>query len=189
MTRHWVGRVDLLFTSEALNLADLYRLMPTLVRKPSVVYFHSNQLPHPSVKSDNPLNVANLNTAAAAHEIWFNSLYHLRDFFTRASTLVQRHPELSGRNPMPELTAKAQLIAPPVDFTPINEHLLKGGPPRRKRAIFVDTRDAWVDLRRAHCLHDGRARTHSWVQGEVAGCRLRGRDLGGAARDAGPRAR
>jgi hypothetical protein len=146
LTRHWVGRVDLLFTSEALNLADLYRLMPTLVRKPSVVYFHSNQLPHPSVKSDNPLDVANLNTAAAAHEIWFNSLYHLRDFFTRASTLVQRHPELSGRNPMPELTAKAQLIAPPVDFTPINEHLLKGGPQRRKRAIFVDTRDADAKL-------------------------------------------
>src|SRR5688500_19831599 len=81
LSRHWVGRVDLLFTSEALNLADLYRLVPSLLRKPSVVYFHSNQLPHPSAKSDNPLDMANLNTAAAAHEIWFNSLFHLKDFF------------------------------------------------------------------------------------------------------------
>src|SRR5438045_2989455 len=89
LTRHWVGRVDLLFTSEALNLADLYRLMPNLLKKPSVVYFHSNQLPHPSVQSDNPLDMANMNTGAAATEIWFNSLYHLRDFLSRAAALVE----------------------------------------------------------------------------------------------------
>src|SRR5580658_6520163 len=45
LSRHWVGRVDVLFTSEALNLADLIRFVPHLKRKPSVVYFHSNQLP------------------------------------------------------------------------------------------------------------------------------------------------
>jgi hypothetical protein len=45
LTRHWTGNVDLLFTSEALNLADLYRFIPDLIKKPSVVYFHSNQLP------------------------------------------------------------------------------------------------------------------------------------------------
>src|SRR5688500_302871 len=28
LSRHWVGRVDLLFTSEAMNLASLYQLMP-----------------------------------------------------------------------------------------------------------------------------------------------------------------
>src|SRR5450755_2059146 len=47
LSRHWVGRLDLLFTSEALNLSDLVRLVPYLDRKPSVVYFHSNQLPDP----------------------------------------------------------------------------------------------------------------------------------------------
>src|SRR6476646_6927701 len=41
LSRHWVGHVDLLFTSEALNLADLYRLTPNLAGKPSLVYFHS----------------------------------------------------------------------------------------------------------------------------------------------------
>jgi hypothetical protein len=146
LTRHWVGRVDCLFTSEALNLADLYRLMPSLLKKPAVVYFHSNQLPHPSMETDNPLDVANLNTAAAAHEIWFNSMFHLRDFFTRAAALVARHPELSSRNPMPELTHKAQLLAPPVDFNPIQEILGQGDVPRKKKAIFVDTRDANVGV-------------------------------------------
>src|SRR5688572_27065486 len=48
LSRHWVGRVDVLFTSEALNLADFYRRVPALARKPSVVYFHNNQLPDPA---------------------------------------------------------------------------------------------------------------------------------------------
>jgi len=42
---HWVANVDLIFASDALNLADLYRLIPTFAGKPSVVYFHDNQLP------------------------------------------------------------------------------------------------------------------------------------------------
>jgi hypothetical protein len=146
LSRHWVGRVDLLFTSEALNLADLYRLMPSLLPKPSVVYFHSNQLPHPDATSDNPLDVANLNTASAAHEIWFNSMYHLRDFFGRAATLVTKHPELSSRNPMHDLSSRAVLMPPPVDFSPIHDLLAQGAPQRRPRAIFADTRDANVKM-------------------------------------------
>src|SRR5215218_9498196 len=63
LSRHWVGRVDLLFTSEAMNLASLFRLMPNLVGKPSVVYFHENQLPHVGTNTDAPLDLVNLNTA------------------------------------------------------------------------------------------------------------------------------
>src|SRR6186713_1901758 len=37
LSRHWVGHVDLVFTSEALNLASLYQLLPNLRRKPAVV--------------------------------------------------------------------------------------------------------------------------------------------------------
>ena len=92
LTRHWVGRVDLVFTSEALNLADLYRLMPALGRKPSVVYFHSNQLPEPTALRAGAVDMVNLNTATAANEIWFNSMYHLRTFLTKASALVRRYP-------------------------------------------------------------------------------------------------
>src|SRR5436305_1301067 len=33
LTRHWAGRTDLLFTSEALNLSDLYRFVPPLLNK------------------------------------------------------------------------------------------------------------------------------------------------------------
>jgi len=37
LTRHWSGRFDVLFTSEAMNLADLYRSCP--VREKTVVVF------------------------------------------------------------------------------------------------------------------------------------------------------
>ena len=49
LSRHWSGRVDILFTSEAMNLASLYRLVPAVAAPPSVVYFHDNQLLAPKV--------------------------------------------------------------------------------------------------------------------------------------------
>ena len=98
-----VGHVDLLFTSEALNLADLYRLTPNLARKPAVVYFHSNELPEPGVVSVNPaLDYANMNTAAAATEIWFNSKFHVRMFLAGVNALISANtdavclPSMSG---------------------------------------------------------------------------------------------
>lgn len=146
LTRHWVGSVDLLVTSEALNLANFHRLMPNLARKPSVVYFHANQLPPADNADDNALHLVNLNTAQAATEIWFNSLFHLRDFLHRASAMVARHPELSSRNPMPDITAKARLMPPPIDTGMSSDHGISGGIRRGKRVVFVDTRDADVRL-------------------------------------------
>src|SRR5580658_10067601 len=88
LSRHWVGRLDVLFTSEALNLADLYRLMPNLAAKPSVVYFHDNQLPLPGQGQDQPTEIVNLSTGGAAKELWFNSEYHARSFMQRAGAMV-----------------------------------------------------------------------------------------------------
>lgn len=146
LSRHWVGRVDLLFSSEAMNLADLLRRTPALARKPAAVYFHANQLPDPWSNVETTYELVNLNTATIASQIWFNSIYHLRNFLSRASALVERHPELSARNPMADLVKKAQVVPPPVDCSPMQELLLNGAPPRHPRTIFIDTRDADVGL-------------------------------------------
>src|SRR5262249_32134708 len=147
LSRHWVGHVDLLFCSEALNLADLYRVMPNLARKPSVVYFHSNELPEPGVKSANPaLDYANLNTAAAATEIWFNSKYHVRAFLAGVSALVSANTEFAAQNPMPALPAKIRYMPPPVDMSLARELIANRAVPRAKRTVFVETRDANIDL-------------------------------------------
>ena len=146
LSRHWVGRVDLVFASEAMNLADLMRLVPALGGRPTIVYFHENQLPAPDERAESPIHLVNLSTASAATEIWFNSLYHLRTFLKRASSLIEKHPELSGRSIMPQLTAKAQLMPPPVELTACFDVVESRKIERDGRLIFVDTRGADVAL-------------------------------------------
>ncbi|MCS7033165.1 MAG: DUF3524 domain-containing protein, partial [Phycisphaerae bacterium] len=142
LSRHWIGEIDVLFTSEALNLADLHRALPQLLKKPSVVYFHSNQLPDPSATHESPLDLINLNTATAATEVWFNSMYHVRVFLARANALVRRHPELSGMNPIPDLIGKATVMVPPINLPEIEELRRTERIVRGKRTIFVETREA-----------------------------------------------
>src|SRR4051812_13357525 len=126
LTRHWVGRVDLVFTSEAMNLASLFRLMPQLAHKPSVVYFHENQLPDIRTNTDSPLDLVNLNTANAATEIWFNSDWHRKSFLQRAKALVERHPEISAHRPLPHLKRKASVIPPAIDMSEVGQALRSG---------------------------------------------------------------
>jgi hypothetical protein len=147
LSRHWAGKLDLLFTSEALNLADLLRLVPELVDKPSVVYFHNNQLPDPDgPESKSAFDLVNLNTAQSAHELWFNSEFHVNLFAYRAAAMVERHPELSSRNPVPEMLAKSRVMPPPFDLHMASNIQLSNPVKRQERTVFVSTRDADMDL-------------------------------------------
>jgi hypothetical protein len=148
LSRNGVGKIDVVFSSEALNLADFFRLRPDLGRRPSVVYFHDNQLPEVNAaeQGDRPTDLVNLNSATAASEIWFNSLFNLRTFLSRASGLVARHPELRMRDPMRGLAAKAHLVPPPIDFGSMHD-LLSQAPAaaaaeRDARSLLLDARGA-----------------------------------------------
>jgi len=147
LERHFSGHVDVLFTSEALNLASLYRLMPDLANRPSVVYFHESHLPSINAREGGAFELVNLNTATAASEIWFNSKYHLKNFLSRGTALVARHSELASHDPMPAITAKAQLVYPPTDLGYVSE--VRAAQPQQVRepdTLFVETRDADVKL-------------------------------------------
>jgi hypothetical protein len=147
LTRHWAGRLDLLFTSEALNLADLMRLVPGLEDRPSVVYFHNNQLPDPDGHdTGSAFDLVNLNTAQAALELWFNSEFHLNLFAYRAAAMVEKHPELASRNPVPDMLSKSRVMMPPFDLH-LTTSVQSSHPVKRQpRTIFVNTRDANIDL-------------------------------------------
>jgi hypothetical protein len=147
LSRHWIGRVDLLFTSEAMNVADLLRLVPDLANKPRVVYFHDNQLPDPRHPRDEDTHdLVNLNTAQSATELWFNSEFHLQLFHYRAAALIEKHPELSSRNPLLEVLPKCKIMRPPMDLR-FAASLGVGKPKKRdQRKIFVETRDADVRM-------------------------------------------
>lgn len=150
LSRHWVGRLDLVFTSEAMNLASLFQLMPNLVGYPSVVYFHDNQLPDLSLRSDvgrNPVDLVNFNTCQAATEVWFNSQYHRQMFLILARAMVDKLPELANHDPMSQIREKIRLFLPPVDLSHVHE--IQNGPDlpvRQPRTVFVETRDANIAL-------------------------------------------
>jgi len=146
LARHWVGQLDLLFTSEAMNLADLVRLLPMLAQKPSVVYYHANQLPDPPPERITGRDVVNLATAQVASELWFNSNFHMENFARRTSALITCHPELSSHDPVPEMLAKSRLMPPPIDLNLKGDSSAAGGVQRRRQTIFVETRDADMRL-------------------------------------------
>ena len=146
LCQHFSGHIDVLFTSEAMNLESLVRLVPDLAARPSVVYFHDNHLPEVNSTLHGPFDLINLNTASVATEVWFNSNYHLQTFLERGSALVARLPELADRSPMPAIAAKARLFPPPMDLSFVSRNSIGAKVTRDPRAIFVETRDADVSL-------------------------------------------
>lgn len=159
LCQHFSGHIDVLFTSEAMNLANLVRLVPDLANRPSVVYFHDNHLPPTTSTPHGPFDAINLTTASAATEAWFNSDYHLKTFLSRGAALAARVPELAELNLMPQITAKARLVPPPMDLSYVSRAALGAAVTRDPRAIFVETRDADVPLLNAALdLVNGRGR-------------------------------
>src|SRR5438552_1485210 len=129
LARRNIGHVDLIFSSEALNLAEFLRLRPELAGRPSVVYFHDNQLPDPSQqpRDEEATDLVNLNSAMAANEIWFNSLYNLRTSLSRASALESLRKQ--------ERNLDVQIIARSKDL------------PEALRPMTLDERDEASHLR------------------------------------------
>jgi hypothetical protein len=146
LSRHWVGKVDVLFTSEAMNLANLYRLVPAVASAPSVVYFHDNQLPPPDAKEHTDHDLVNLSTSAAATEIWFNSRHHQTVFLKRAAEVIAAQPELAAHNPLGDLRGKSRFIPPPTDLRIVEQVSIAEKIVQRLGVIFVETRDADMDL-------------------------------------------
>ena len=145
LVQHFSGNIDLVFTSDAMNLTSLQRLVPELVHKPSVVYFHENYLPDAMSRRQGPRDLVNLSSAIAAREIWFNSSFHHREFLRRAASMVARHPELASNDPMPALMAKSSVTPPPTDMT-FSAGLRTSPPARQADLIFVETREADMNL-------------------------------------------
>jgi hypothetical protein len=139
LARRGIGKIDAIFASDALNLADLRRLVPTLADKPAVVYFHANQLPPPQGRQESPIDLINLHSAASATEIWFNSNYHVKSFVAAAGGLIRRHPELAMRNPLPALMEKAHVMPPPVDLAFVHEIMQSQPVIRKRRTVFLCT--------------------------------------------------
>jgi hypothetical protein len=148
LTLHGPGNIDLILASDALNLADFVRLLPGLAGKPTVVYFHTNQL-LPSNPDETapiaptpPAVLANLASAATAQEIWFNSAYHQRSFMERTRALLARQEQQVAGDPVADLEEKSRLMPPPTDLHLAQHVQTASSIQRDKRTLFIDTHDA-----------------------------------------------
>ena len=145
VSRPSLAKYHAVFTSDALNLADLFRLMPALARIPSVAYFYTNQLA-PTAGTDEQVKIATLSTANSATELWFASMFHMRSFLSDAAILSDQHPDLGGRGPLRAIVSKAQLVHPPVDLVPPAQESEVVDAQRRGRVICVDNRAVAPEL-------------------------------------------
>src|SRR5690349_6664589 len=146
LCQHFSGHIDVLFTSEAMNLANLVRLVPDLASRPSVVYFHENHLPEVDSTVHGPFDAVNLSTASTATEAWFNSEFHLKTFLERGAALAARVPEVGLHSPIAAIAAKARLVPPPMDLSYVSRTGIGAQVTRDPRAIFVEIRNANVGL-------------------------------------------
>jgi hypothetical protein len=132
---------DLLFTTDALNLADLFRLDRRLANRPAVVYYHCNDLPDPGGSGDTGcFDAPHLISALAATEIWFNSAAHAGAFMAS----VDRMYDAVGhtRHPGPSLRAKLRQMPPPVEDDEPSPVPIGQTP----NTVFVETAGASVEL-------------------------------------------
>jgi hypothetical protein len=142
--RHPVDKVDLLFTTDALNLAEFLRLVPELTNVPSVVYFQDNELNAPT-DDDLTGTTANLASATAAGRFYFNSTFHQQMFLARLDVLARTQPDLAGNIPSIDLIHRTSVLAPPLNLAPLEAATASAGR-RVRRRIMVDTHDADLEL-------------------------------------------
>lgn len=137
---------DLLFTSEAINLPELFQLCPELAGRPVAVYFHDNQLPAPGRGVTRPIDHVNILTALEASEVFFNSLHHLRSFMGRAQAVIRQLPHFFDLDATQRLMSRSSLLPPPVEVDAVHDLEGRTGFHRDRRAVFVDLRNADTKL-------------------------------------------
>jgi hypothetical protein len=135
---------DILFTTDALNLADLFRLDRRLALRPAVVYYHCNDLPDPcGPAASGCFDAPHLVSALAATEIWFNSGSHAGAFLASVDSMYDAIGH--ARHPGAALRAKLRQMPPPVEDDEEPLIPVEASP----NTVFVETAGASVELLQA----------------------------------------
>jgi len=114
---------DLLFCSDMLNLAEFSGLAPAAIQQvPSIVYFHENQLTYPvrqESERDYHFVLANMVSALAATQVWFNSAFHRGSLLQALSEFLKRMPDHHPLKAVERIREKSSIHPPGiVDLPP-----------------------------------------------------------------------
>ncbi len=115
---------DRILCSTFLDVAAFRGMAPSWVREvPLLTYFHENQFAYPvQVESERDLHfsLTNMTTALSSNSIAFNSEYNLSTFFNGIDELLKFSPDMKLDDPVGEITGKAKVISPGIDFSDID---------------------------------------------------------------------
>jgi len=105
---------DLILASDMLNLPVFLALLgPRFARLPVAFYFHENQLTYPlppGEKRDLHYGFINVASALRADALFFNSAYHMSEFFAELPRLLKHFPDYNELWLVEALRARAQVL-------------------------------------------------------------------------------
>ena len=129
-------RPDLLLASDMLNLPVFLTLAGQAVADlPVALYFHENQLTYPlqpGEKRDLHYGFVNLVSALRADSVFFNSTYHLEEFFDELPRLLKHFPDYTELWTVESLREKSQVLPLGLDLARFDPYRPEGrspGPP------------------------------------------------------------
>jgi len=130
------SRPDLILATDMVNLpAFLALTRDSLADVPAVLYCHENQLTYPlppGEKRDLTYGMINWLSMLAADRVFFNSSYHLEDWFQALPNMLKHFPDCSHLHRVEEVRAKASVLPVGCDLQRLDavpEPEASGGPP------------------------------------------------------------
>ena len=127
------GRPDLILASDMLDLPTFLGLTRHFVGRPAVaLYMHENQItypPPPGTDIDHSYGFTNWLSAAASDRIYFNSQYHLEEFYSVLPGLLGSLPDFTHVDAIPAVRARSEVLPVGVDLERLVERAQSDGPP------------------------------------------------------------
>ena len=114
---------DLLLASDFLNVAEFAGLLPPPWQAvPRAVYFHENQLTYPVAdesQRDYHYAFTHLTSILACRAAYFNSRFHLEEFFSAMSALLRRMPDYVPLADLARARRRSRVLPLGCDLAPL----------------------------------------------------------------------
>jgi glycosyltransferase involved in cell wall biosynthesis len=122
---------DLIFASDMLNLPNFLAVARSRFSDtPVVSYFHENQATYPMPpyqKRDLTYAYINWASVVAADSVWFNSRYHLEEFFAELPRLLKHFPDYQNLGGIATAREKSKVVEPGLDLSAFDQHRVARG--------------------------------------------------------------
>ena len=114
---------DVILSSDFLNVAEFAGLLPPRWQAvPRAIYFHENQLTYPMAdesQRDYHYAFTHLTSILASRAAYFNSQFHLEEFFSAMSALLRRMPDYAPLADLARARRRSRVLHLGCDLAPL----------------------------------------------------------------------